>query len=216
MDHADFEGLVVVAAEHVLHRGYVDLRVLLWDLLSSRTCKTTHSNEQEVTGRHANRRHVAARGHLHWHLNQGIANSFRALRAHGSGRILSRSTRRLGHQLIADVTAEVHGPVQSTAMSPTSQRQLLVGHGTPQLCHVGSPAQQEGKQHLSPSSVGHGSARAAGAHPCMVLLAAAQRGAAQRGPCAASTASAPSSDPRTEAYCQLVFSLPLQVWLYKR
>lgn len=77
MDHADFEGLVVVAAEHVLHRGYVDLRVLLWDLLSSRTCKTTHSNEQEVTGRHANRRHVAARGHLHWHLNQGIANSFR-------------------------------------------------------------------------------------------------------------------------------------------
>jgi len=29
MDHADFEGLVVVAAEHVLHRGDVDLRVLL-------------------------------------------------------------------------------------------------------------------------------------------------------------------------------------------
>lgn len=35
MDHADFEGLVMVAAEHVLDRGDVDLRVLLRDLFSS-------------------------------------------------------------------------------------------------------------------------------------------------------------------------------------
>ena len=36
MDHADLEGLVVVAAQHVLHRGDVDGRVLLRTLLPAR------------------------------------------------------------------------------------------------------------------------------------------------------------------------------------
>ena len=36
MDHADLEGLVVVAAQHVLHRGDVDGRVLLRALLPPR------------------------------------------------------------------------------------------------------------------------------------------------------------------------------------
>lgn len=35
MDHADFEGLVMVATEHVLNCSYIDLGVLLRDLFSS-------------------------------------------------------------------------------------------------------------------------------------------------------------------------------------
>lgn len=77
MDHADFEGLVVVAAEHVLHRGDVDLRVLLWDLLSSRTCKTSPQQWTRGYRRHTNWQHAAVRGHLHWRLNRGTANPFR-------------------------------------------------------------------------------------------------------------------------------------------
>lgn len=104
------------------------------------------------------------------------------LRAHGSGRTLSRSTHRHGHRLIADVAAEVHVPMQSGAMS---QRQPLAGHGTPWRCHTGSPAQHVGKQRLS-SAPAHSlprpvSATAVGAHTCTALPAAAQHSTARCG-----------------------------------
>lgn len=39
MDHADLEGLVVVAAQHVLHRGDIDGGVFLGALLAPGACR---------------------------------------------------------------------------------------------------------------------------------------------------------------------------------